>query len=142
MADEMSLNASGFRDHLLALAGALLSTAALVSYFTLSVRIPSLRDSAWLNLLTVVIGLGLSIAAVARRRSAVSSTGLALSILATAALFGFVFLLSEQLPPAADAIEVGRPAPPFSLPDQNGRAVALSDFAGSKVVLVFYRGFW
>lgn len=138
----MSLAARGRREHALALIGALLSTTALVSYFTLSVRIPSLRDSAWLNLLAVVIGLGLSIAAVARRRSVVSSAGLALSILWTAALFGFVFLLSEQLPSPAAAVEVGETAPAFELPDHSGKPVALSDFAGSNVVLVFYRGFW
>ena len=138
----MSSTARGRRERALALIGALLSTTALISYFTLSVRIPSLRDSAWLNLLAVVIGLGLSIAAVARRRSVVSSAGLALSILWTAALFGFVFLLSEQLPSPAAAVEVGETAPAFELPDHSGKPVALSDFAGSRVVLVFYRGFW
>ena len=138
----MSSTARDRRERALALIGALLSTTALISYFTLSVRIPSLRDSAWLNLLAVVTGLGLSIAAVARRRSVVSSAGLALSILWTAALFGFVFLLSEQLPSPAAAVGVGETAPAFELPDQSGKPVALSDFAGSKVVLVFYRGFW
>jgi hypothetical protein len=138
----MSSSAGGLRERALALIGALLSTTALISYFTLSVRVPSLRDSAWLNLLAVVIGLGLSIAAVAWRRSVVSSASLALSILWTAALFGFVFLLSEQLPSPVAAVEVGETAPAFELPDHSGKPVALSDFAGSKVVLVFYRGFW
>ena len=138
----MSSSARGRRGSVLALIGALLSTTALISYFTLSVRIPSLRDSAWLNLLAVVTGLGLSIAAVARQRSVISSAGLALSILWTAALFGFVFLLSEQLPSPAAAVGVGETAPAFELPDHSGKPVALSDFAGSRVVLVFYRGFW
>ena len=138
----MSSTALGHRERALALIGPLLSTTALISYFTLSVRIPSLRDSAWLNLLAVVIGLSLSIAAVVRRRSVVSSAGLALSILWTAALFGFVFLLSEHLPSPAAAVGVGGTAPAFELPDHSGKPVALSDFAGSKVVLVFYRGFW
>jgi len=138
----MSSSARDRRERVLALIGVLLSTAALISYFTLSVRIPSLRDSAWLNLFAVVTGLGLSIAAVARQRSVISSAGLALSILWTAALFGFVFLLSEQLPSSANAVELGDAAPAFQLPDQRGRPVTLSDFAGSKVVLVFYRGFW
>ena len=35
-------------------------------------------------------------------------------------------------------IEVGTKAPDFSLPDQEGNQVSLSDFAGSKLLLVFY----
>ncbi len=35
-------------------------------------------------------------------------------------------------------IAVGRAAPDFTLPDQNGKPVSLSDFAGKWVVLYFY----
>ena len=35
-------------------------------------------------------------------------------------------------------LEVGMKAPDFTLPDQNGNQVSLSDFAGKKVVLYFY----
>ena len=35
-------------------------------------------------------------------------------------------------------LEVGMKAPEFTLPDQNGNPVSLSDFAGKKVVLYFY----
>ncbi len=35
-------------------------------------------------------------------------------------------------------LEVGTQAPAFTLPDQNGDLVRLSDFAGKKVVLYFY----
>jgi peroxiredoxin len=35
-------------------------------------------------------------------------------------------------------IAAGEPAPEFSLPDQDGNEVALSDFRGKTVVLVFY----
>jgi peroxiredoxin len=35
-------------------------------------------------------------------------------------------------------IEPGAAAPDFTLPDQNGESVSLSDFAGSKLVLAFY----
>jgi len=47
--------------------------------------------------------------------------------------------------PRADAslggmseLAVGAPAPAFSAPDQTGKTVSLSDFAGEKVVLYFY----
>jgi peroxiredoxin len=35
-------------------------------------------------------------------------------------------------------IEAGTKAPDFSLPDQDGNQVSLSDFAGRKLMLVFY----
>ena len=34
-------------------------------------------------------------------------------------------------------LEVGTKAPVFTLPDQNGNRVSLSDFVGKKVVLYF-----
>jgi peroxiredoxin len=40
-------------------------------------------------------------------------------------------------------VAVGDPAPDFTLEDQNGNKVTLSDSRGkSPVVLVFYRGYW
>lgn len=36
------------------------------------------------------------------------------------------------------SIEEGQPAPDFSLPDQDGKTVRLSDFKGKPVVLYFY----
>jgi thioredoxin-dependent peroxiredoxin len=35
-------------------------------------------------------------------------------------------------------LETGTPAPRFTLPDQNGEPVSLTDFAGKTVVLYFY----
>ena len=35
-------------------------------------------------------------------------------------------------------LEVGQKAPDFTLPDQNGDDVSLSDFSGKKVVLWFF----
>lgn len=40
-------------------------------------------------------------------------------------------------------VAVGEVAPDFTLQDQNGQTVTLSDARGkSPVVLVFYRGYW
>ena len=38
--------------------------------------------------------------------------------------------------------KVGERAPQFSLPAADGRTVALKDYPGKKLVLVFYRGYW
>jgi peroxiredoxin len=39
-------------------------------------------------------------------------------------------------------IEAGATAPDFTLPDQDGNDVALSDFAGRRLVIAFYPGDW
>ena len=47
--------------------------------------------------------------------------------------------------PASDLtrIKIGAEAPDFTLEDQDGKAVTLSNYRGKKsVVLVFYRGYW
>ena len=36
------------------------------------------------------------------------------------------------------ALQIGDPAPDFSLPDQQGQPVALKDFRGQRVVIYFY----
>jgi cytochrome oxidase Cu insertion factor (SCO1/SenC/PrrC family) len=38
--------------------------------------------------------------------------------------------------------KIGQLAPTFTLRDYNGRRVSLADAIGTKVVLVFYRGYW
>jgi peroxiredoxin Q/BCP len=35
-------------------------------------------------------------------------------------------------------VDVGQPAPEFTLPDQDGTPVSLSDFRGQRVVVYFY----
>jgi thioredoxin-dependent peroxiredoxin len=35
-------------------------------------------------------------------------------------------------------VEVGQPAPEFTLPDQEGKSVSLSDFRSQRVVVYFY----
>ena len=38
--------------------------------------------------------------------------------------------------------KIGERVPEFSLPSADGGTIALKDFAGKKLVLVFYRGYW
>jgi peroxiredoxin Q/BCP len=42
------------------------------------------------------------------------------------------------MPEATVKLEVGQAAPAFTLPDQDGTEVSLSDFAGKKVIVYFY----
>ncbi len=46
-------------------------------------------------------------------------------------------------PANLNRIKVGEEAPNFTLEDQDGKPVTLSDYRNKKsVVLVFYRGYW
>jgi cytochrome oxidase Cu insertion factor (SCO1/SenC/PrrC family) len=47
------------------------------------------------------------------------------------------------IPTDLERIKVGEPAPDFTLEDENGTPVTLSQFRGIQaVILVFYRGHW
>ncbi len=56
------------------------------------------------------------------------------------ASLALVWLLA--LAALASTPKVGDRAPEFSLPSADGKTVALKDYAGKKLVLVFYRGYW
>ena len=122
--------------------GPLIALVGLVTYFSHAVKFPDLRDSAALNL--IVVGLGVAVAAwgVFKKRNWKSWLGLLSSGAFAVLLFGYVFVLSSQLPDAELAAAVGTAAPPLELPDQTGRVVNLDDFPGRRVGVVFYRGFW
>ncbi|HYD17216.1 MAG TPA: peroxiredoxin [Patescibacteria group bacterium] len=52
--------------------------------------------------------------------------------------FALMSLATAPFAVAADMPQPGSPAPAFSLPNQDGRDTALSDFTGKWVVLYFY----
>ena len=56
--------------------------------------------------------------------------------LTAVAAFGLLF--SAAASSAHAAVEIGKPAPEFSLTDQHGKAVKLSDYAGKIVVLEWF----
>lgn len=47
-----------------------------------------------------------------------------------------------ETPTIAVGSEVGNRAPAFSLPSAHGETVALADYGGKPVAVVFYRGQW
>ena len=122
--------------------GPLIALVGLVTYFAVAVKIPDLRDNAALNL--IVAGSGVAVAGfgVLRKRNWKSWLGLLSAGAFAALLFGYVFVLSSQMPGAETAVAVGSAAPPLVLPDQTGRVVDLGDLLDRRVVVVFYRGFW
>jgi hypothetical protein len=59
-------------------------------------------------------------------------------------VFLHIFYELRQVPPSTGAPRVGQKAPEFTLSDQDGKDVSLSDLVGRSkaVALIFYRGFW
>lgn len=123
-------------------AGPLVALFGLVTYFTVAAHYPVLRDSAAANLVLVGGGVAIAAWAVLRRRNWKSWLGFAAATLFAALLTGFVFVLSNQLPPPDSAPPVGAVAPPLELPNQTGRMTSLDDLRSERVLVVFYRGFW
>ena len=149
------------RWNLLPPAGFLVTLVAFLSYFAFFTRFPAARDFPWVNLLLfaggwVLLALGLRRAfrQPDRYRGKISSVLLSvLSVLVLALFLFYNFWLSAQLPAAKAVPRVGEKAPDFTLPDQNGKPVRLSDLLASPppsasrgtgpwVLLVFYRGYW
>jgi cytochrome oxidase Cu insertion factor (SCO1/SenC/PrrC family) len=71
------------------------------------------------------------------RRRKIFLTALSLLLLA-AALVAWEMIL----PKPQSSFTSLEPAPDFTLNDQDGKPFTLSSLRGSRVVLVFYRGYW
>ena len=48
----------------------------------------------------------------------------------------------HRLPKAQIEAAPGQPAPDFTLQDQSGKEFRLSALRGSRLLLIFYRGYW
>jgi len=70
-----------------------------------------------------------------RRKIALSAL---LLVLLTAGFVGWKMILPKPQSSFANL----QPAPDFTLSDQDGKPFTLSALRGSRVVLVFYRGYW
>jgi hypothetical protein len=56
-----------------------------------------------------------------------------------------LFLLAppqQILPKPQVASAEGKPAPEFTLQDQQGKTFRLASMRGKRVLLIFYRGYW
>ena len=109
----------------------------------------TLRDSAFIQLVVIGIGVGLSLVAVRRAvgpRALYRGRWLAPILgamnVALAVLFIFFLFPFTTLPRIESAAAIGRAAPDFTLADETGTPQQLAALRGRNVVLVFYRGHW
>ena len=65
-----------------------------------------------------------------------------IAALVLVAALAAVFLRAIYVPkPQISSVE-GKPAPDFTVKDQNGNPFQLSALRGRRVLLIFYRGYW
>src|ERR1051326_1333383 len=116
-------------------AGCGLVVAGVLSYIPVFVPFPVTRDYPWANLRMFAVG-GVMLARGLKQaygrpalyRGKVAGPILTVLSVLGAGLFCYgYFVLSRQLPASTGAPRVGQKAPDFTLPDQDGKPVALSD---------------
>ena len=133
------------------IAGVVIALAVgMIPYVALTVAaaIPhGLRDNPWpMELAAILATAGAIYIAVRayreKRLRAVATVCAALATLGTVGFLLFVHVATSALPPAPKELAVGTTAPDFTLPDEEGRPVALASSRGNATLLVFYRGSW
>ena len=135
----------------LAIAGPLLGLLGVTGYFAVvflaGAWLPTVRDTAWPNLLLVAAGLGCSALVVRRARggagrgprlrgaTALAATNVGLGGAFLWLLYGMSAVPSAEGPPVGMIADAGLTGP-------DGSPVRLSDLRGRPLLLVFYRGHW
>ncbi len=130
--------------------GFLLTLAGLFTY-TFFAQFPVTRDFPWANLLLFGIGAIFVLMGLVRTfgkpqfyRGKIVGPIFALLSLFIFSFFAYeVFYVLRQVPASTSAPRVGEKAPTFTLPDQNGKPIALADLISPNgAIVIFYRGHW
>ena len=138
----LKMNATHSKRNPAAWVGPLVALIGLVTYFTVAVRFPDLRDSAIVNLLLVIGGAAIAVWGLVRKRNWKSWIGFGVASFFSLLFCWYIFVYSSDLPAPDTAPAVGAAAPPLELPDQSGRMLSLASYSGQRVLVVFYRGYW
>src|ERR1044071_6008534 len=121
--------------------GLLLSIFAFFSYPLIFVNWATTRDFPWANFILFAIADVLIVIGVRRafrpgRRVISKIISAVVALVSGLVLVGFIFVAfvaSRQLPPSANAPQVGQKAPEFNLVDVNNRPVSLTEILSQPV---------
>ena len=130
--------------------GLLITLVGFLSYFLYFYQFPATRDFPVVNLPIVALGVAFTASGCWSvfkhgHRSlgkALAGLSLLLSLGVGGLLIFYVFYYSYQLPASVGAPALETAAPDFTLLDQSGKEVSLSELRGKKVIIDFYRGNW
>jgi hypothetical protein len=126
----------------------ILAIGGFLSYYAFFARYPMFRDHPWANLLILAAAIALSIFGLRQAwprggwRRLASVCGVLLSTGLTGMLLFYSYSLSYGLPSAELGAKLGERVPAVSLASTDGGTLDLGEAASSRLVLVFYRGFW
>src|SRR5437588_4329417 len=110
---------------------------------------PITRDFPWANLLLFGTGVALLVFGLFRAfgrpqfyRGKVFGSIFTVVALLLFSFFAYeIFYVLKQVPLSAQAPRIGEKAPEFTLPDQNGKQIALADLISPRgALIIFYRG--
>ena len=122
---------------------------AVLSYFMVFAKFPATRDFPWVNLPLALIGLLVSFLSFRRAlngsvrwRKVVHSQLFVFSAVLTGLFLSYIFYLSYQVPSITAVTESLEKPEVFTLTDDQGNPVNLTDFKGKNLIVNFYRGHW
>ena len=125
---------------------------AILSYFLFFYRFPVTRDIPWVTyglfvpaVVLLVVGFRRAFEQPERYRGKISGPILSTLSMTLIGLFCYLVLAgTKDLPAKNLALQAGQQAPDFTLPDADGKPVALSGILQKNraAVLIFYRGYW
>ncbi len=129
--------------------GLLIVLIGAMSYFMVFAKFPVTRDVPWVNLPIVFLGVVLALIGSSGWRSRkgmrnrVGAITCGVLSVAFAALFvAYIYIISSNIPKPTSASTELAQSSDFTLPNQVGKPVSLSDYTGRRVVISFFRGYW
>lgn len=128
--------------------GPLFAIVGCITYFTVFSQFPVTRDTPWINLPLVGLGLFLSLVALMagwKKGNTIKRVflafGAAVSLFFAGFLILYVYVITSQMPMPKSLSFVSNPND-ISLPASGGRTLSMGDYPDKRLLVSFFRGYW